>query len=71
MWEKPTTFAVKKEGVKKARRVLKSKSEAKRWIAQNNEKGLYIEERPGERSMCLRYCDARTICPRNVYNEKD
>lgn len=54
MWEREPTFAVKKAGVQKAKRVLSSEKEAQDWIG--NQKGLSIENRPGERVKCEQFC---------------
>jgi len=67
MWEHPTQYAVKKKGVKSARRVLDSESDAKSWINAAIEKGepassYSIEVRKGERPRCDNYCFARQFC---------
>lgn len=67
-WEKETTWAVKKKGTKKARRVLDTKEAAEKWIIDKKPKGdVFIEERKGECTRCKLYCSARTVCP---YKEK-
>lgn len=57
MWEREPTFAVKKSGVKTAKRVLSSMDAARGWVAeQKSITGLSIEERPGERVKCEQFC---------------
>lgn len=58
MWAKPTTYALKKAGATKARRVLDSLSEAQ-LLAKDGEE---IEIRPGERTRCEHYCAASEFC---------
>lgn len=53
-------YAVMKKGRKTALRVLDSKEEAEKWMADN--KGDYVEIRPGEDKKCLDYCFAREFC---------
>ena len=60
-WYKGTTFAVKKKGQKRARRVLNTMQEAEAWIGE--EKGLIIEERKGADVRCENYCLVRNVCP--------
>lgn len=63
MWAKPDTYAVKKEGVYVAKRVLPTMKEAEEWIArQRNFRELYIEPRPGERVRCANYCKVKAFC---------
>lgn len=70
-WSKPTTYAVKMKGVKTAKRVLTSHDDAAEWMANNIKdlKNAYIEERPGEDSKCLRYCNYAKWCQYNRYKE--
>ena len=70
MWEKNATFAVKKEGQKKALRVLSSLEEAEEWAdrkMREKKDNLFIEERPGERVRCERFCQVKDFC--NQYRE--
>lgn len=60
-WATNTTWAIKKQGVKKAKKVCKTKAEAERELL--NYKGCYIEERPGEDKKCLDYCMVKDFCP--------
>jgi len=61
-----TTFAVKKEGRKTAVRVFESEDEAKKLIAESDEKErskLSIEERKGEPVRCTgNYCNVNKWC---------
>lgn len=63
-WRRPTTWAVKKVGVKTAKRVLDTEVLAKKWIEDNQPKGdIFIEERKGGCIRCQEYCNARAVCP--------
>lgn len=55
-------YAVKKRGVKTARRVLNTLEDANKWMAENGENGLYIEYREGENKKCLEYCAVCDFC---------
>jgi hypothetical protein len=70
-WAKKDSFAVKKQGAKRAMRVLDSKESAERWIASNNSKNekLIIEKRDGEDTKCKHYCNVAKFCKENIYNE--
>ena len=60
MWEKPASFAVKKEGGLRAKSVHKTLEEA---TAALPTKGVYtIEERKGERTRCDKYCQVSKFC---------
>ena len=77
-WERPSVYAVMKEGRKTALRLLDSNAEALDWALTNNHatvtgpgdpeeviemnKGFYIEHRKGERIRCDRYCDVAPFC---------
>lgn len=54
------SFAVKKEGQKRALRVLKTREECEQWMKENK-KGDYIENRDGLR--CKFFCPVRNVCP--------
>jgi hypothetical protein len=58
MWERPSTWAIKKEGGVRAKSVHPTKEEAE----QNLSKGYYIEHRPGERVRCASYCQVARFC---------
>jgi len=62
-WQKPTTYAVKAKGAKKAKRVLESQKDAEEWISTKNASNLYIEERPGGCMRCESYCNVAKQCP--------
>ncbi len=55
------TFAVKKQGVKKADRVFKTRREAEQHLAKKGS-GYYIEERKGADRKCQDYCVCRAFC---------
>lgn len=58
MWERPSAWAVKKEGGVRAKSVHSSKEEAELHVA----KGYFIEHRPGERVRCASYCQVARWC---------
>jgi len=58
MWEKPTTWALIKEGGVRAKRVYDNEAEAKTALI----KGYIIEHRPGERTRCKSYCQVSQFC---------
>ncbi len=66
-WSKPTTWAVKKKGNKRALRVFKNKEESDdfqgKYVAPSE-----IEERPGEDVRCERFCNAQPFC--HQYKQK-
>jgi len=59
-WNKGDKYAVMSNGKKKANKVCDSMAEANAWMAQN--KGDYIEKRPGEDVKCSDYCWAKPFC---------
>lgn len=62
-WEKPTKFAVKKPGRISAIRLLDTEKEAHEYrAALPSNSNLYIEERSGESTRCLYYCDSKEFC---------
>jgi len=67
MWEKPSTWAIKKEGGVRAKSVHSSVEEANAALveaeksAKKNEK-FAIEIRPGERTRCKSYCQVSKFC---------
>jgi hypothetical protein len=67
MWEKPSTWAIKKEGGVRAKSVHSSVEEANAALAEaeksakKNEK-FAIEIRPGERTRCRSYCQVSKFC---------
>lgn len=69
-WERPTTYAVMKQGRKNALRVVESEAEAVEWMVWKGlveegaelPKGYRIEVRPGRAVRCEDYCAAAPIC---------
>jgi hypothetical protein len=63
-WRRKTTWAVKKTGIKTAKRVLDTKEEAEKWIRDKDPKGdIFIEKRMGGNVRCESYCSVRSVCP--------
>lgn len=60
-WEKPTTFAIKKKGNKRATIVCKTEEEAQHQVNQLGE-AYVVERRPGERTRCMRFCSVSPWC---------
>jgi hypothetical protein len=60
MWEKQTTYAVKKPDGVRAKSVHKTLEEAQH--ALNQVKGYQIEIRQGERTRCKNYCQVSQFC---------
>lgn len=56
-WATPTTYALMKEGGKKATKVAQSKEEL-----GDPPKGYFIEERPGGYRRCAEFCDVAPFC---------
>lgn len=61
MWEKPSVWAIKKEGNVRAKSLCYSESEAKEML-EGLGKGYVIEHRPGERTRCKHYCQVSQFC---------
>jgi hypothetical protein len=61
-WERETTYAVKKEGAKRAVKVCQTKEEAQQYIDEKQSDDLLIETRKGEAVRCLSYCPAKSFC---------
>lgn len=60
-WERPTVYAVKKKGNKRAHALLETTHEAAEMI--NTMGGNYeVEKRVGESVRCLNYCNVREFC---------
>ena len=67
MWERPSTWAIKKEGGVRAKSVHSTKEEAELNLA----KGYFIEHRPGERVRCASYCQVAPFCSQyQTFKEK-
>jgi hypothetical protein len=61
MWEKPTTYAVMKEGGKRAKKVFLFQQEAEAFRAE--QKGAhYVETREGGRIRCESFCQVAPFC---------
>ena len=67
MWYKGDTFAVKVQGVRSAKRVLSTETEAQEWAEKNIKGKFEIEFRQGEYNRCKSYCSVRNFCPNNIY----
>jgi hypothetical protein len=65
-WEKPSKYAVKKEGNKRAYKLLDTLEEAEK-IAGDKGKEYGVEKRPGESTRCLDYCSVCEHC--NFYRD--
>lgn len=61
-WERPTVYAVKVKGQKRARRVLESMENAEMWAKDNMKKEFEIDVRQGESVRCESYCDCAPRC---------
>lgn len=59
-WQRPTVYAVKKKGRKRALKLFGSKKEAEKYT--KDQKGLFIETRPGSNVRCEGYCTVKTFC---------
>jgi hypothetical protein len=59
-WERPTRFAVMKQGQKRAVRVFDTREEAESNITKAS---LYVEERTGSSVRCESYCRVASFCP--------
>jgi hypothetical protein len=63
MWEKQTTYAVKKIGGVRAKSVHKTDEEAQEALSSiKDAKNYAIEAREGERTRCQNYCQAAPFC---------
>ena len=61
MWEKPTMFAIKKAGNKRATNVCLTREDAEAKQAELG-KGYEIEVRQGERTRCNEFCQVSKQC---------
>jgi hypothetical protein len=61
MWEKPTTYAVMKEGGKRAKRVFESLDKAEAFRAEQTG-AHHIETREGGRTRCDSFCQVAPFC---------
>jgi hypothetical protein len=70
MWEKPTSYAVKKEGSARAKSVHAEKIEAEEAL-QKAGKGYILEVREGERTRCANFCPVSEFCDQyKLYQEE-
>lgn len=58
-WEKPTTYAVKKEGAVRAKSVHSTREHAEAALPPS---GYFIEVREGERTRCEKFCQVSRFC---------
>lgn len=71
MWEKPTVYAVKKVGGKRALKLFDTQKEAEDHQLEVTDK-TEIEVRPGERTRCEGYCDVAEFCTQfQEYRSRD
>ena len=61
MWERPTTYAIKKIGGAKARNVCDTREEADQKLAEYG-KDYELEVRSGERIRCASFCSVKDYC---------
>lgn len=66
MWERPSVFAVMKEGRKTAIKLYDNAESAGDHVEQLG-KGHYVQVRPGTRVRCEQYCSVAGFC--NVYQD--
>ena len=71
-WAKPDTFAIKKDGNKRAAKVCESKEEAENLLPTFGPKHS-IETRPGGDMRCERYCSVAPFCHyyKSTYNKSN
>lgn len=62
-WHKPDTWAVVKNGNKRATKVLDSEGAAEGYMDQMKEGAYHIEFREGEDTRCQSYCSVAQFCP--------
>jgi hypothetical protein len=65
-WERPTKYAVKKAGNKRAYKLLDTLEEAEK-VSMDMGNGYSVEHRPGESIRCMDYCSCCEFC--NYYRE--
>jgi len=61
MWERETTYAVKKDGASRAKSVHAEKEEAEEALEKAG-KGFSIEVREGDRTRCSSFCPVSEFC---------
>jgi len=64
MWERPTRWAVMRQKQKRAVRLFDTKEEATDFLDPKEFASgkMYLEERPGERVRCEKYCPCAPVC---------
>jgi hypothetical protein len=62
-WGRGGSWAVKKPGATRAKRVLPTFDEAQRYCLDNNINQNWLEPRPKTYIRCERFCVARSVCP--------
>jgi hypothetical protein len=65
-WDRPTKFAVMRDGLKRAVRLFDDRETAEQLAAEKG-KGHYVEHRPGESIRCQSFCLCCRFC--NFYRE--
>lgn len=70
MWEKPTTYALKKDGSVRAKSVHETSEAAEAALANATEKAkkgekFLIEIREGDRTRCSNFCQVAGMCSQN------
>lgn len=62
-WSRGECWAVMKKGRKTSLKNCESETEAKEYIKNHEQSGLFIEHRPGVDSKCENYCNVADWCP--------
>ena len=70
MWEKPTTYAVMKEGGKRAKRVFESLDQAEAFRAEQTG-AHHIETREGGRTRCESFCQVAPFCQQYKFYKEE
>lgn len=61
-WQRPDTYAVKREGIKRAVRVFDTNEEAEKFLGAAKAKDLFIENRKGMEVRCTGFCSVNKFC---------
>jgi len=61
-WQRPDTYAVKREGIKRAVRVFDTNDEAEKFMEKAKAKDLFIENRKGSEIRCNSFCSVNRFC---------
>jgi hypothetical protein len=68
MWERETTYAIKKDGASRAKSVHNDLEDAEKAL-EDAGKGYSLEVRPGERTRCKNFCPVSEFCDQwKAYN---